>query len=150
MKKLLVSTAVVAIMFVGCKQNANNSSSKEVEVIGIRKANLNESPQNLKKIQFNQTKPIPGKVKSPKAAFEGAPTMIPHTVEGMLPITKNNNMCLNCHMPQSAKSLNITSIPKTHFVNNKLAGARFNCTLCHAPQANVDPVIQNKFDSLKK
>ena len=149
MKKLLISTAVIAIMFSGCKQTTNNTSSKEVEVTGVRKANLNEGSQNLAKFQFNQTEPIPGKVKSKKAAFEGAPTMIPHSVEGMLPITQSNNMCLNCHMPQNAKALNVTPIPKTHFRNNKLAGSRFNCTLCHAPQANVNPVIQNKFDSLK-
>jgi len=149
MKKLLISTAIVTIIFAGCTQNINNTSSKEVEVTGVRKANLNEESQNLAKIQFNQTKPIPGKVKPAPVAFEGAPPMIPHSVEGMLPITKNNNMCLNCHMPQSAKALNVTPIPKTHFKNDKLAGSRFNCTLCHVPQANVDPVIQNKFNSLK-
>jgi len=150
MKKLLINTSVVAIMFIGCQQNVSDLFfQKDVEVTGVRKANLNEGSQNLEKLQFNQTEPIPGKVKTKKAAFKGAPTMIPHSVEGMLPITKGNNMCLNCHTPQNAKALNVTSIPNTHFVDNKLAGSRFNCTLCHAPQANVNPVIQNKFNSLK-
>jgi len=157
MKKLLISSALVAgFLFAGCQQTTTKPA-KEVKVTGIRQANLNADSQNLPELKLNTTQPVPGKVKAQPAAFSDAPPMIPHSVEGMVPITKNNNMCLNCHMPQAAKA-GVTAIPASHFEDNfkggkktsKLAGSRFNCTLCHAPQAMVDPVIENKFNSLKK
>ena len=51
-----------------------------------------------------------------KRGFQDAPPMIPHDTEGMLPITRKNNACLGCHMPDVAKSMNATPIPKTHFI----------------------------------
>jgi len=159
MKRLLISSALVAgFLFTGCQQTTASKAAKEVKVTGIREANLNADSQNLPELKLNTTQPIPGKVKAQPKSFVTAPPMIPHSVEGMVPITKNSNMCLNCHMPSSAKSMGVTAIPDSHFEDNfnggkktsKLAGSRYNCTLCHAPQAMVDPVIENKFESLKK
>ncbi len=157
MKKLLISSALIAgFIFTGCQNG--QTTEKTVSVTGIRQANLNSGSQNLPELNLNKTKPMPGKVKAMPASFSDAPPMIPHNVEGMVPITKNNNMCITCHMPQAAKAMKIKAIPASHFVDNfkgnkkssKLAGSRYNCTLCHAPQAKLDPVIENKFESLKK
>jgi cytochrome c-type protein NapB len=157
MKKLLISSAILAgFLFAGCQQTATNN--KPVKVTGIREANLNADSQNLPDLKLNTTQAIPGKVKAQPASFSDAPPMIPHSVEGMVPITKANNMCLNCHTPANAKAMKVTAIPASHFEDNfkngkksgKLAGSRYNCTLCHAPQAMVDPVIENKFESLRK
>jgi cytochrome c-type protein NapB len=84
--------------------------------------------------------------------------MIPHSVQGMVPIKVGKNMCLNCHMPSNAKALGVTPIPQDHFVDNfagdkkepKIAGSRYFCTTCHTPQAKLDPVVENKFESLRK
>jgi cytochrome c-type protein NapB len=157
MKKLLISSALIAgFIFTGCQNG--QTTEKAVSVTGIRQANLNSDSQNLPELNMNNTQPIPGKVKTQPASFNAAPPMIPHSIEGMVPITRNSNMCLQCHRPQAAKSMHITAIPPSHFVDNfegdkkssKLAGSRYNCTLCHAPQAKLDPVIENKFESLKK
>ncbi|WP_368028776.1 nitrate reductase cytochrome c-type subunit [Arcobacter sp. s6] len=111
-------------------------------------------------------------------AFENAPPMIPHDVEGMLPITIDNNQCTMCHEPSVAPSMGATPIPKTHFtsfrpetkltedgtmlqegkqINNTsdiktvekpletLAGARFNCSQCHAPQSEGTDAPKNNF-----
>ena len=43
--------------------------------------------------------------------------MIPHSVEGLLPITKMNNQCIGCHMPEVAPSVGSTPIPPSHFTN---------------------------------
>jgi len=48
---------------------------------------------------------------------KAAPLMIPHSTEGLLPITQNNNACLGCHMPAVAKSMGATPIPVSHFTN---------------------------------
>ncbi|QCT94361.1 nitrate reductase cytochrome c-type subunit; periplasmic nitrate reductase electron transfer subunit [Caminibacter mediatlanticus TB-2] len=157
MKKLLISTiALAGFLFAGCQQTMQ-TQKKDVEITGVRKAPLTEGSQNLPIVKYNDQAPIPGKVKPFKKSFVTAPPMIPHSVEGMVPITKNNNMCLNCHMPQNAKALGVIPMPRDHFVDNfengkvvhKVAGSRYFCTLCHTPQAKLDPVIENKFESLK-
>ncbi len=158
MKKLLISSAIAAgILFIGCANNTTNSN-KSVEVTGVRKANLNSDSQNLAVVKYNNQAPIPGKVKIYKKSFVTAPPMIPHSVNGMVPITIKNNACLSCHMPQNAKALGVIAVPKDHLVDNfengkhlnRIAGSRFNCTQCHAPQAKLDPVVENKFESLRK
>ena len=161
MKKIaLISAATALILFAGCNQtntSTNNVSNKTVEVTGIRKAGLNKDSQNLPVVKYTSQAPIPGKVKPFKKSYVTAPPMIPHSIKGMTPITVKNNMCLNCHLPQNAKALGVTPMPKDHFVDNfeggkhiqRVAGSRYFCTTCHAPQAKLNPVIENKFESLK-
>ncbi len=162
MKKILLISAAGALMLLtGCNQASNVSNNtvnnKTVSVTGIRKAGLNKGSQNLPVVTYNSQAPIPGKVKPYKTSFVTAPPMIPHSIAGMTPITAKNNMCLNCHMPQNAKALGVAPMPKDHFVDNfengkhitRVAGSRFFCTTCHAPQANLNPVVENKFESLK-
>ncbi len=36
-------------------------------------------------------------------AYENAPPMIPHDIEGMLPITIDNNQCATCHRSSSCR-----------------------------------------------
>jgi len=163
MKKLLLISAAGALMLLtGCNQasnvSANNKvSEKPVSVTGIRKAGLNKGSQNLPVVTYNNQPPIPGKVKPYKTSYVTAPPMIPHSIEGMTPITAKNNMCLNCHLPQNAKALGITPMPPDHFVDNfdgnkhirRVAGSRYFCTTCHDPQANLNPVVENRFESMK-
>ncbi len=158
MKKLLISSAIVAgILFAGCANSTQKNNQNSVEVTGVRKAPLNKGSQNLPVVEYTNQAPIPGKVKPFKKSFVTAPPMIPHSVTGMVPITVKQNMCLNCHMPQNAKALGVTPMPRDHFIDNfengkivhRVAGSRYFCTTCHTPQAKLDPVIENKFESLK-
>ena len=164
MKKIiLISAATSALLLLsGCNQQTSNVSNntvakKPVTVTGIRKASLNADSQNLPVVKYTSQPPIPGKVKPFKTSYVTAPPMIPHSIEGMTPITVKNNMCLNCHLPQNAKALGVTPMPPDHFVDNfengkhvkRVAGSRYFCTTCHDPQANLDPVVENKFESLK-
>ena len=55
-------------------------------------------------------------------------------------------------MPDVAKSVGATPIPPTHFMDFRtqkplghLAEQRFNCSQCHVPQANVQPLVKNNF-----
>ncbi len=160
MKKLMLISSIVALgFFVGCNNNpsTNTVSNKEVKITGIRKSDLNAGSEHLPELKYNSQAPIPGKVKPQSAAFEGAPPMIPHSVNGMVPIKAGHNMCLNCHDRNNAKALGVTPMPKDHYVDNfegnkqihRIAGSRYFCTTCHAPQANIPVAVENKFESLK-
>ena len=80
----------------------------------------------------------------------GMPAMIPHGV-GNFKITRDNNPCIMCHGNQdkigAAKVKGVpTSMPATHWtkVDGKLvtAAARHECMLCHATQADVQPLVE--------
>ena len=101
--------------------------------------------------------------------FPGAPPQIPHSVEDMLPITARENACLDCHHPDNADvESGDRPLPESHFENAVIgeggetspsrtvvtgyergadvAGTRYNCTICHTPQAaNADTPV-NTFD----
>jgi len=151
-------------------------------VLGLRKGTLFKEDVAPKDIKYDR--PAPGAAPRFERAYVNAPPMIPHSVEGLLPITQDNNQCLGCHMPNVAKSVGATPIPASHFTNyrpttvlkggelvkegktvgmhgqlgnvgdiklakakklNHLYPGRFNCSQCHAPQANVKPIVGNTF-----
>jgi cytochrome c-type protein NapB len=154
MKKLVAISSMALFLFAG-----------QYDITGIRQSNLNAGSENLPKIEYHQAAPLPGQVTKIKKSFNSAPPMIPHKVDHMLPIKIGHNECLACHMPNTAKALGIHGMPKDHFINtfdrtssgkyvavhqkHRIAGSRYNCTQCHAPQAKLDPVVQNKFESLR-
>ena len=152
--------------------------------LGLRKTDLYKEAADTEGVQAKFDAPAPGSGARYERAFVNAPPMIPHSVEGLLPITKANNACLGCHMPAVAAGVKATPIPASHFTNYrpttvmkggkvvkegkvvapdgdignssdiKLAKAkkmktlyqgRFNCSQCHAPQANIDAAVGNTF-----
>lgn len=106
-----VATAA-AIFITGC---ANTKTVSE-ESLGLRTTDL-YSEKTTVPDKVSYSKDAPGTSKYIKRAFENAPPMIPHDVEGMIPITIGNNACLGCHEPAVAASMNATAIPATHFTN---------------------------------
>jgi nitrate reductase cytochrome c-type subunit len=94
-------------------------------------------------------------------SFPDAPPQIPHAVADMLPITLADNECIECHHPDNVTGKEDAPLPKSHFSRavmggggkgdpmawvvksyedaKDVAGTRYNCDMCHTPQAtNVD------------
>jgi ferredoxin-type protein NapH len=98
----------------------------------------------------------PGEGELIDRSFPDAPPLISHTVEGM-PITRAENECLDCHHPANITEEDEVPMSDSHFEipimvagkkndplrwkvkgyekSDDMAQARFNCTMCHAPQA---------------
>lgn len=123
------------------------------ESIGLRKVSLMD--ENKVKIEdINYSAQPPGMSARLERSFENAPPMIPHDLEGLLPITTDLNMCVTCHMPDVAKDAGSTAVPKSHLVDLRtnedghgmLDGSRYNCVQCHVSQANTQPLVANKFN----
>ena len=142
------------------------------ESLGLRKTTLNNESVNPHGTSYG--KDAAGSSTKIKRAFQDAPPMIPHDTEGMLPITINNNQCIACHDPAVAKDMGATPYPVSHMTNfrpqssyaikgentsseklahisikkeNKLVGARFNCSQCHAPQDTGVLAVPNTFEA---
>lgn len=120
--------------------------------IGLRRVPLADEAKE-QPAHGDYGKAEPGKSKRMERAFENSPPLIPHDLTGMLPIAETNNSCLNCHMPEHAKSIGATAMPKSHFVDmdtgtdlkGNLDGKRYNCMQCHVPQVTIPAAIQNTF-----
>jgi cytochrome c-type protein NapB len=165
-KLTLAITLAASILF------AANAKSVDDDSIGLRKVDLlSEEKATPSETKYGTSAPMSGyKI---ERAYQNAPPMIPHDVEGMLDITPDNNMCIGCHDDAVAPSMNATPIPKSHYTDfrpkHKLEGdtftkttdvmknevsikpidtissARFNCTACHAPQSTGGLAVENTF-----
>ena len=170
-KSIIVATSMVALISLGCAAEiASNDSAKE---LSLRKGDA-FSEEGVVPAKTKYSDKAPGTSTKIPRAFQDAPPMIPHSVEGLLPITAKNNACTGCHMPEVAPSMKATPIPKSHFVNfrpkhkfdgkkfeksidnyknevtiskpsDKLSMARFNCSQCHAPQSDTPLAVENTF-----
>jgi len=93
------------------------------ESLGLRKTNLYTEESETTGEATSYGKEMAGSSKLFERAFENAPPMIPHDVEGMLPIKIGNNACTGCHMPEVAPSIKATPIPPSHFASFRPATA---------------------------
>jgi cytochrome c-type protein NapB len=176
--KLTIGLATAAILFVGCGNDATPAKEEVVkptiseESLGLRKTTLNN--EKVAPARTSYGKSTAGSGYKIKRAFQDAPPMIPHDVEGMLPITIKNNQCIGCHDPAVAKDMGATPYPSSHMTNfrpksvatsgentssanlahisikkgSKLIGARFNCSQCHAPQSDTPLAVKNNFEAV--
>ena len=149
---LLIGSTLYAADVVDINKEANSAANltkddlgnkKEVTeaALGLRKTDLyaEEAATEGMAAQYNTA--APGTSQRIARAFQDAPPMIPHSVEGLLPIKTGNNQCLGCHMPEVAPSVKAVAIPKSHFTNfrpkHKLVGQDFtksiDCLLYTSP-----------------
>jgi nitrate reductase (cytochrome), electron transfer subunit len=99
----------------------------------------------------------PGTNKLLATSYGTAPPMIPHSITGKVPITRESNKCMDCHdqpdrIGQKLKKGMAVPIPASHYVDVKkgeLDMHRWNCTQCHQPQADVKDLVSNTFQEAK-
>jgi nitrate reductase (cytochrome), electron transfer subunit len=116
---------------------------------GLRKAGVFEvlTPAPFafeEEVKTRPAAPTPG---------SGMPPMITHAVDEHLPITASTNGCLDCHdkprnigKPVAAGKARPASAG--HYVTQggamALSGKHYTCMACHAPQAEVAPLVANR------
>jgi cytochrome c-type protein NapB len=78
------------------------------------------------------------------------PPVIPHKVEGYQ-VDKNANRCMFCHARTRTQESQAPMISVTHFQDRsgnhlaELSPRRYFCMQCHVPQAEMKPLIENRF-----
>ena len=156
------------------KDDLGNKKVVTEAALGLRKTNLYEEAAETTGMKAQYNTAAPGTSQRIERAFQDAPPMIPHSVEGLLPIKTGNNQCLGCHMPEVAPSVKAVAIPPSHFTDfrpkhklegqdftrvtdgnkneiaikklDKLSMSRFNCSQCHAPQSTGALAVSNTFE----
>jgi len=98
------------------QEDLGNRNTVSERALGLRKTDL-YSEESATGVKTDYSRPAPGTSTKFERAYKDAPPMIPHSVEGLIPITKANNQCLGCHLPEVASTMGATPIPPTHFTN---------------------------------
>lgn len=111
-------------------------------------------------VNFSYSDKFPGSSTVLPRAYPNAPPQIPHSIDGFKPVTAALNACLGCHNNPSMWGKNTkglpTPIPKSHYTDlrntptqttEQITGARYVCTQCHVPQALLDPLVENSFNT---
>ena len=96
----------------------------------------------------------PGKQKPLARSFEEQPPLIPHAMTNFDEITPEENQCLECHSAETYKKKNAPKLGDSHYrdlrtgkLMTEMSAARYQCTLCHVPQADAKPLVENTFQA---
>ncbi len=124
--KITIGLATAALLFVGCSDAGEAAAPageakviqfQSEESLGLRKTDLYSEASDTVGHEAKYSTQAATTSTKIKRAFQDAPPMIPHDVEGMLPITIKDNQCTGCHMPDVAPSVGATAIPVSHLTN---------------------------------
>jgi cytochrome c-type protein NapB len=151
-----LAAIVAAVALLACA--TASSPSKKTPVSGVPDTSLGLEKSSVtgvpapKAYEYSTKDPGDGKV-LPRP-FASAPPLIPHSVDGMLPIARADNGCLGCHAVDKPEPGGPVPIPASHYVDLRnaptvkraeIAGSRYVCTACHVPQTDAKPVVANGF-----
>lgn len=117
--------------------------------IGLRRTPLTD---DLAPPVYRYPEAAPGESTKLPRSWEGAPPLVPHSLAGLIPITREENLCLFCHAIGSTEPTDPPQVPKSHLtdyrrapdiVRDSVAGARWNCTACHVMQSDAPALVGN-------
>ena len=135
-----------------------SANTLEADELGLSKTSVFATPEPP---AVSYSDKFPGQSTVLPRSFPHAPPQIPHTIDSFKPITAGSNACLGCHNNPAMRGKKIekgtpTPMPVSHYtdlrhkpdsVSEQMIAARYVCTQCHVPQANVDTLVENTFQS---
>lgn len=119
--------------------------------LGLSKTSVSDVP-SPPPVADNET--APGEEPALPRAYPGAPPRIPHGIASLLPITRTDNFCIDCHLIDEKVEGGPTPIPTSHKIDLRNApgkvgegvvGARWFCVSCHVPVTGAPPLVGNSF-----
>ncbi|HEX9289280.1 MAG TPA: nitrate reductase cytochrome c-type subunit [Anaeromyxobacteraceae bacterium] len=123
--------------------------------LGLSKTSVFDAPAPPR-VKPNDS--APGELPVLTRPYAGAPPRVPHDLESFLPITPRSNACADCHSVAEKEPGQPTPMPASHYVDlrnapgqrgDKVAGARWVCTACHAPLTDAKPLVGNAFGTVR-
>ncbi|MCR8678315.1 MULTISPECIES: nitrate reductase cytochrome c-type subunit [Campylobacter] len=147
----ILLSATAALVLAACNLSTAQNSAVEDTQIGLRNVELKDEA-NVKNPLITWKGDLPGSNEVFERSYENAPPLIPHSLDGLLPITLESNACLTCHTIEVAKEMGTIPAPQSHYMylstgkkTKEINTERFNCVQCHVPQANAEPLVKNNF-----
>lgn len=156
MRHFLPALAILAA--VGLAAAGTGSEIVAPDTAGIPDREIGLSPGSVFEVPVppavEDALPEPGESTPLARVYQGAPPLITHLVADFLPITRQENLCIDCHLVDEAGEGEPTPVPASHRtdlrnapgkVGGKVVGARYNCVTCHVPATGAKLLVGNGF-----
>jgi cytochrome c-type protein NapB len=149
-KSISIVLATLVLTVIGCATSLVPTPMRGADVTAA------DTAPELK--TYAEKTPGVGQVKLIDRTFVGQPPMVPHSIEKYVPLTIEENACMECHQTQEIRGQKIPQIGTSQFsttVKTK-AGApalemtRFQCDSCHVPQVDAKPLVESRFVGVTK
>lgn len=90
--------------------------------------------------------------------FVGQPPVVPHAIDLYVPLTMEENACLDCHLTDELRGQKVPKVGKSHFSatakrkdgSPAVEMSRFQCDSCHVPQVDAPPLVDSRFVGVTK
>jgi cytochrome c-type protein NapB len=153
MRKTLLLGAVLASLL-SLPAFAVQDQAIPDDAIGLSKTSVYDVPDPA---VVNYGGGDPGTNKRSVRSYNTAPPMITHSTTDMLPITRDSNLCKDCHVQPDLLGQKLVKgmpvpTPASHYVDVKKGQfymGRWNCMQCHQRQAKVDVLVKSTFKKAK-
>jgi cytochrome c-type protein NapB len=107
---------------------------------------------------YSSKTPGVGEPKLIERTFVGQPPLVPHSIEKYVPLTAEENACLDCHTTDELRGQKVPKIGVSHFsktVKGKdgkpvVEMSRFQCDSCHVPQVDAKELVDSRFVGVTK
>lgn len=144
-KTVSLLLATLAIAAVGCASVVPLKPMRGTDVAAADKA------PDIK--AFSNKTPGVGEARLIARTIQGQPPMVPHAIEKYVPLTVDENACLDCHITDELRGQKVPKMGPSHFskVARRSDGSpevsmdRFQCDTCHVVQADAKPLVDNRF-----
>lgn len=142
--------ATLAIAVVGCASVVPLQPMRGADVAAADVAPAIKS--------YSDKTPGVGEARLIARAFDGQPPMVPHAIDKYVPLTVEENACLDCHITQELRGQKVPQMGQSHFSKTArgsdgkpaVSMDRFQCDTCHVAQADAAPLVENRFVGLGK
>lgn len=147
MKKTAVSIALATVVatVIGCATVLPPMSMRGDAVPAADKA------PDIK--NYSSKQPGVGEPQLVARTYAWQPPVIPHSIEKYVPITAEENACLECHTTDELRGKKVPKMGESHFSKTAkekdgspaVEMTRFQCDSCHVPQVDAKPLVDNLF-----
>jgi nitrate reductase (cytochrome), electron transfer subunit len=143
--------ATIAVLALVASGNAEPRTAIPDASLGLSKTSVFEVPTPP---PVKAEDSVPGEKRPAPRVFAGTPPVIPHGIADLLPITREQNLCVDCHGVKEKNPGEAIPIPASHYrdlrhaprtARKEIAGARHVCTACHVPRTDAEPLVRSTF-----
>ncbi|MHB1360757.1 MAG: nitrate reductase cytochrome c-type subunit [Rhodocyclaceae bacterium] len=145
--KITAGFAIVTLIasIVGCASTAGPTTMRGAAV---------DAPDRAPTVKiYSEKMPGVGEPRLIARSFIGQPPMVSHTIEQYVPMTMEENACLDCHITVELRGQKVPQMSASHFSTSlkrkdgspQLSMDRYQCDSCHVPQADAKPLVDSKF-----
>jgi len=130
----------------------SSAATADDELHHLRKNQMTEEDEAPALLEYQGK--APGAQGRIPRSFAQQPPLIPHSIEGYV-IDLKINICLACHDRPSYQATKAPKIGDSHYRDREgkelkhISMGRYNCTQCHEPQENAQPLVGNTFQPAK-